>query len=58
MLRVLAETGLVEVDAQAREVLVVSTERTSLETSSAFRAYAARLAAAEGHLGAAPARAA
>jgi hypothetical protein len=58
MLRVLAEVGLVEVDAEAREVLVVSTERTSLEGSAAFRAYAERLAAAERHLGGAVARAA
>ena len=56
MLRVLAEVGLVEVDAQAREVLVISSRRMSLDSSPAFRAYAARLAAAEAHLAPAPAR--
>ena len=50
MLRVLAEAGLVEVDVRAREVLVVSTERTSLDRSPAFRAYATRLDAALRHL--------
>ena len=58
MLRVLAETGLVEVDADARAVLVVSTARTSLERSAAFRAYGERLDAVERHLGAVTARAA
>ncbi len=52
LLRVLAEVALIEVDVEAREVVVTSTEQTSLEHSPAFRAYAARLAAAERHLGA------
>ncbi len=58
MLRVLAEAGLVEVDAAARQVLVVSSQRTSLESSPAFRAYRERLAAAERYLGAGIAQAA
>ncbi len=50
MLRVLAEAGLVEVDADTREVLVVS-GATSLEGSAAFRAYARRgCGAVEQHL--------
>ncbi len=58
MLRVLAEAGLIELDAGAREVLVVSTRRTSLDSSPAFRAYAQRLAAIEGYLAPAARRAA
>ena len=56
MLRVLAEAGLAEIDADAREVLVISSRRVSLDASPAFRAYAQRLAAAEAHLAPAPAR--
>ncbi len=50
LLRVLAELGLIDVDAEAREVLMISKERTALERSAAFRAYATRLHGVERHL--------
>ncbi len=52
LLRVLAETGLIEFDVDARHALVVSTAKTSLESSASFRAYAARLDAVQRYLGA------
>lgn len=50
LLRVLSEVGLIEVDAESREALVVSTQRADLERSAAFRGYGARLDAVERHL--------
>lgn len=50
LLRVLSELGLIEVDRRSRRASVVATDRTSLEHSVAFRAYARRLMAAESHL--------
>jgi len=52
LLRVLAETGLIEVDVDRRHALVVSTAKVSLEASASFRAYTARLEAVTRHLGA------
>ena len=56
LLRVLAETGLIELDVDARHALVVSTAKTSLESSASFRAYTARLDAVQRYLGAGPAQ--
>ena len=43
LLRVLAELGLVSLDRDRRSIRVPAAERTALERSAAFRAYAARL---------------
>jgi len=51
LLRVLSETGLIDVDIDSREALVISTERTSLEGSTAFCAYRRRLGEVESYLG-------
>jgi single-stranded-DNA-specific exonuclease len=50
LLRVLTEIGLIDVDVEAREAVVLSTERRSLEDSPAFRCYQERLRAMEREL--------
>lgn len=47
LLRVLSEAGLIELDVTSREALVISSEKTALEGSAAFRAYAGRLVEVE-----------
>jgi len=53
LLLILREIDLIELDMEAREVVVVSTERKSLESSATFRACGVRLAALERYLGSA-----
>jgi single-stranded-DNA-specific exonuclease len=50
LLRVLSDVGLIACDLELRAARVVSTQRTSLEASTSFRAYAARLSAAHEYL--------